>query len=174
VVFVVVVGKKKGTRAESSEANATCCTAEPHRANTALSTKPRAMIHHSQCPAKTQLSFLQPAHSHFTNTTTTMSTTTARRTATLNRDTNETKIKIALSLDGGSLESLSSSSGEDGGHASQTSSAQSISINSGIGFLDHMLHALAKHSGWSLSLTCQGDLHSTTHTHTHSLPAALS
>jgi imidazoleglycerol-phosphate dehydratase len=90
-----------------------------------------------------------------------MSSTT-RRTATLNRDTNETKIKIALSLDGGSLDSLSA---EDGGHASQTSSAQSISINSGIGFLDHMLHALAKHSGWSLSLTCQGDLHSTTHTH---------
>ncbi|KAA8913129.1 Imidazoleglycerol-phosphate dehydratase-domain-containing protein [Sphaerosporella brunnea] len=82
-----------------------------------------------------------------------------RRTALLSRDTNETKIKIALSLDGGSLDSLSSEADGASHHASQTSSAQSISINSGIGFLDHMLHALAKHSGWSLSLTCQGDLH---------------
>jgi imidazoleglycerol-phosphate dehydratase len=26
--------------------------------------------------------------------------------------------------------------------------------------LDHMLHALAKHAGWSLALNCKGDLHS--------------
>ncbi|KAL7266749.1 imidazoleglycerol-phosphate dehydratase [Rhizina undulata] len=86
------------------------------------------------------------------------------RTAVMNRDTNETKIQIALSLDGGSLDSLARdqrtlNSGADEGHATQASSAQSISVNSGIGFLDHMLHALAKHSGWSLSLACQGDLH---------------
>jgi imidazoleglycerol phosphate dehydratase HisB len=27
--------------------------------------------------------------------------------------------------------------------------------------LDHMLHALAKHAGWSLRIRCKGDLHST-------------
>jgi len=83
----------------------------------------------------------------------------SRRTATLNRSTNETKIQIYLSLDGGSLQSLDDV--EYAPHATQASTVQSISINSGIGFLDHMLHALAKHSGWSLSLVCRGDLHST-------------
>jgi imidazoleglycerol-phosphate dehydratase len=81
-----------------------------------------------------------------------------RRTTILNRDTNETKIRISLSLDGGEIESLSSASTTE--HATQSSSAQTISVNSGIGFLDHMLHALAKHSGWSLALICNGDLHS--------------
>lgn len=80
------------------------------------------------------------------------------RTSTISRDTNETKIKIALSLDGGpvTLGSVESSS-ED--HASQATGGQIINIQSGIGFLDHMLHALAKHSGWSCLLTCKGDLH---------------
>lgn len=82
-----------------------------------------------------------------------------RRTATLHRDTNETKIKIALSLDGGSLDALDAADAAVH-HAAQSSAAQSISVNSGIGFLDHMLHALAKHAGWSLSLHCDGDLHS--------------
>ena len=36
---------------------------------------------------------------------------------------------------------------------------QSININTGIGFLDHMLTALAKHAHWSLEITCVGDLH---------------
>jgi len=80
-----------------------------------------------------------------------------RRTTILNRDTNETKVRISLSLDGGEIESLSSVTTTE--HATQSSSAQTISVNSGIGFLDHMLHALAKHSGWSLALTCNGDLH---------------
>jgi len=80
-----------------------------------------------------------------------------RRTTILNRDTNETKVRISLSLDGGEIESLSSATTTE--HATQSSSAQTISVNSGIGFLDHMLHALAKHSGWSLALTCNGDLH---------------
>ncbi|KAM0339230.1 hypothetical protein ACHAPQ_001767, partial [Fusarium lateritium] len=37
--------------------------------------------------------------------------------------------------------------------------SQKIAVNTGIGFLDHMLHALAKHAGWSLALNCKGDLH---------------
>ncbi|KAK8003457.1 hypothetical protein PG989_003176 [Apiospora arundinis] len=45
------------------------------------------------------------------------------------------------------------------GHASQASKSQTISVSTGIGFLDHMLHALAKHAGWSLALACKGDLH---------------
>ncbi|KAI8967639.1 imidazoleglycerol phosphate dehydratase [Mycotypha africana] len=62
----------------------------------------------------------------------------APRTATIKRKTNETDIKISLNLD----DKLN----------------QKIDINTGIGFLDHMLHALAKHGGWSLSVSCKGDL----------------
>ena len=83
----------------------------------------------------------------------------SRRTATLNRDTNETKIQLSVSLDGGALES-DEQNGEDKSHASQSTKSQQIDIDSGIGFLDHMIHALAKHSGWSMRLRCKGDLHS--------------
>ncbi len=88
------------------------------------------------------------------------------RSAAISRDTNETKIVLAINLDGGEFPAgtdgklLNSVNGGDG-HASQASKSQTIAINSGIGFLDHMLHALAKHSGWSLALNCKGDLHST-------------
>ncbi|KAJ3013890.1 imidazoleglycerol-phosphate dehydratase [Thoreauomyces humboldtii] len=61
------------------------------------------------------------------------------KTAYVSRKTNETDISIQLALN--------------------QYSAQSIDVSTGIGFLDHMLHALAKHSRWSLSLTCKGDLH---------------
>jgi imidazoleglycerol-phosphate dehydratase len=84
------------------------------------------------------------------------------RSAALSRDTNETKIVLAINLDGGAFPDHTDSKlkkGEDG-HATQVSKSQVISINSGIGFLDHMLHALAKHAGWSLALICKGDLHS--------------
>ncbi|KAG9232467.1 Imidazoleglycerol-phosphate dehydratase-domain-containing protein [Amylocarpus encephaloides] len=90
------------------------------------------------------------------------STTPPVRAACLARDTNETKIVLAINLDGGAFPSGTDkrlASGGDDGHASQASKSQTISINSGIGFLDHMLHALAKHAGWSLSLICKGDLH---------------
>lgn len=91
------------------------------------------------------------------------STNNAPRWAALARDTNETKIQLAINLDGGSfppdtdarlLESLKAE-----GHASQSSKSQTISISTGIGFLDHMLHALSKHAGWSLAIACKGDLH---------------
>lgn len=85
------------------------------------------------------------------------------RWAALARDTNETKIQLALNLDGGDFPPDTDArllSGDEG-HASQSSKSQAIAVNTGIGFLDHMLHALAKHAGWSLAINCQGDLHST-------------
>jgi imidazoleglycerol-phosphate dehydratase len=84
------------------------------------------------------------------------------RSAALSRDTNETQIQLAINLDGGEFPEETDSRLTNGteGHATQASKSQTININSGIGFLDHMLHALAKHAGWSLALNCKGDLHS--------------
>lgn len=62
------------------------------------------------------------------------------RRATLERNTNETKIKVSLALD-----------------VHPEYAPQRIHVQTGIGFLDHMLHALAKHGGMSLELTCEGD-----------------
>lgn len=101
-----------------------------------------------------------------------------RRTAFIERSTKETKIQCSLSIDGGILDLLpdsrhfpSSVSSKtslysvqsmpdqiEDTHASQSSPAQQIWIWTGVGFLDHMLHALAKHSGWSLRLRSKGDL----------------
>ncbi|KAH6636837.1 Imidazoleglycerol-phosphate dehydratase-domain-containing protein [Chaetomium tenue] len=84
------------------------------------------------------------------------------RWAAFARDTNETKIQIALNLDGGAFPPDTDERLQVGGadnHAAQSSKSQTISVNTGIGFLDHMLHALAKHAGWSLALACKGDLH---------------
>lgn len=58
------------------------------------------------------------------------------RTATITRKTRETDISLQLNLDG---------SGQ-------------LAINTGLGFLDHMLSSLALHAGWDLQLECQGDL----------------
>ena len=33
-----------------------------------------------------------------------------------------------------------------------------VNLNSGLGFLDHLLSSLAHHAGWSITLTCEGDL----------------
>ncbi|KAK5134810.1 hypothetical protein LTR08_006042 [Meristemomyces frigidus] len=82
------------------------------------------------------------------------------RSATINRDTNETKINLVLNLDGGPIALVTEKdSNGDKSHASQDSKSQQISVDTGIGFLDHMLHALAKHGGWSLQLRTKGDLH---------------
>lgn len=84
------------------------------------------------------------------------------RVAVFERNTNETKIQIALSLDGGPIaleKSILKKDPVSEDHASQSTSSQMINIQTGIGFLDHMLHALAKHSGWSLIIECIGDLH---------------
>jgi imidazoleglycerol-phosphate dehydratase len=61
------------------------------------------------------------------------------RRAVVERDTNETKIYVELNLDG------------NGEFATE--------IATGIGFLDHMFHALAKHGHFDLKLKCTGDLH---------------
>lgn len=101
------------------------------------------------------------------------------RWAALARDTNETKIQLALNLDGGAFPPETDArllAGSEG-HASQASRSQTIAVNTGIGFLDHMLHALAKHAGWSLAINCKGDLHSKSHTtarHARALSAAQS
>lgn len=59
------------------------------------------------------------------------------RTATIDRKTNETHIRLTLSLDG-------TGQGER---------------RSGIGFLDHMLDLLAKHAAIDLDVHAEGDLH---------------
>jgi len=53
------------------------------------------------------------------------------------RNTNETKIKVELNLDG---------SGKS-------------DIKTGLGFFDHMLDQVARHSGINVSIHCEGDLH---------------
>ncbi|KAM0216257.1 hypothetical protein ACHAQI_002673 [Fusarium lateritium] len=90
-----------------------------------------------------------------------MASSQATRWAALARDTNETKIQLALNLDGGDFPPDTDSRllNDGDSHASQASKSQKIAVNTGIGFLDHMLHALAKHAGWSLALNCKGDLH---------------
>ncbi|MDX6751356.1 imidazoleglycerol-phosphate dehydratase HisB [Geminicoccaceae bacterium 1502E] len=65
-----------------------------------------------------------------------MSEDTDDRTARVERHTGETLVRAALVLDG---------SGE-------------AEIDTGIGFLDHMLSALAKHSRIDIALSCEGDL----------------
>lgn len=59
------------------------------------------------------------------------------RTATVIRNTNETKIMVEVNLD----------------------KTSPIKIHTGVGFFDHMLEQLAKHGGFSLSLVADGDTH---------------
>ncbi len=57
------------------------------------------------------------------------------RGAVIARDTNETKIRLSLDLDG---------SGKS-------------SVSTGVGFLDHMLTLFARHGDFDLTLSCEGD-----------------
>ncbi|GCF00842.1 imidazoleglycerol-phosphate dehydratase [Zygosaccharomyces mellis] len=97
--------------------------------------------------------------------------------AFVKRNTNETKIQISISLNGGHIEIPNSIIGKErvgsGGVATQATSAQVIDIHTGVGFLDHMIHALAKHSGWSLIVECIGDLHIDDHHTTEDCGIAL-
>ena len=57
------------------------------------------------------------------------------RTAAINRKTNETDVSVKLTLEG---------------------SGASV-IDTGVGFLDHMLTLFAKHGRFDLNVTCKGD-----------------
>ena len=59
------------------------------------------------------------------------------RTASIARKTNETEITVSINLDG------------TGAHKMQT----------GVGFFDHMLDQLSRHSLIDMDVTCKGDLH---------------
>jgi imidazoleglycerol-phosphate dehydratase len=58
------------------------------------------------------------------------------RTATVTRSTRETSISVSLALDG----------------------TGAVDVKTGVGFLDHLLEALSRHSRLDLTLACKGDL----------------
>ena len=64
------------------------------------------------------------------------------RTSTINRKTAETDISLTLNLDGSGV----------------------ASIDSGCGFLDHMLTLFARHGGFDLTVSCKGDTYVDYHT----------
>lgn len=57
------------------------------------------------------------------------------RSSDINRKTKETDIKLSLNLDGGD-----------------------VSIDTGVGFFNHMLNSFAVHGGFGLIVDCRGDL----------------
>ncbi|MBX2835171.1 MAG: imidazoleglycerol-phosphate dehydratase HisB [Micavibrio sp.] len=59
------------------------------------------------------------------------------RTAEISRDTNETKISVSVNLDG----------------------SGTYNVKTGIGFFDHMLEQLSKHSLIDITIRADGDLH---------------
>ena len=60
----------------------------------------------------------------------------SERTAEICRTTRETEVRLSINLDG----------------------AGDVSVGTGLGFLDHMLTALATHARFDLDLKCVGDL----------------
>jgi imidazoleglycerol-phosphate dehydratase len=63
------------------------------------------------------------------------------RSSNITRETKETNIKLTLELDG----------------------TGKANINTGVGFLDHMLTLFASHGRFDLSVSCTGDLHIDAH-----------
>ena len=63
--------------------------------------------------------------------------TPSRRSASVTRNTTETRISVSLDLDG----------------------TGKYSVSTGIGFLDHMLEQLSRHSLIDLTVMAEGDLH---------------
>lgn len=62
------------------------------------------------------------------------------RKASIQRKTNETEIRLELCLEGGAT-----------------------AIATGLGFFDHMLHQIAKHAGFGLTIEAKGDLQVDSH-----------
>lgn len=73
------------------------------------------------------------------------------RQASVERNTNETKIKVSVNLDGQGV----------------------YDIHTGIGFLDHMLEQLSRHSLIDIALRVEGDLHIDGHHTTEDAGIAL-
>lgn len=73
------------------------------------------------------------------------------RSATVERKTNETAIKVSITIDG----------------------TGKYDMKTGIGFLDHMLEQLARHSLMDITLECDGDLHVDQHHSTEDSGIAL-
>ena len=73
------------------------------------------------------------------------------RTASVERNTNETKISATINLDG----------------------TGTYDVQTGIGFLDHMLEQLSRHSLIDIKVRCQGDLHIDGHHTTEDVGIAL-
>ena len=63
------------------------------------------------------------------------------RTATIERNTKETKIRVTLELDGNGKSE----------------------IDTGIGFFDHMLEGFTRHGLFDLTAKCQGDIQVDSH-----------
>ncbi len=63
------------------------------------------------------------------------------RTAQIERMTSETKVSVGLELDG----------------------KGKYTVDTGVGFFDHMLSLFAKHGGFDLQMQCKGDLHVDAH-----------
>ena len=63
------------------------------------------------------------------------------RRAVIERDTAESKVRVALDVDG----------------------TGSVSVDTGIGFYDHMLAQLGRHGGFDLNVQTSGDLHVDAH-----------
>lgn len=73
------------------------------------------------------------------------------RTAEINRKTNETDIRLKIDLDG----------------------TGKSDIQSGVGFLDHMLTLFARHGRFDLELTCDGDTYVDDHHSVEDIGIAL-
>lgn len=63
------------------------------------------------------------------------------RQARISRNTLETKIELSLNLDG----------------------SREIEVDTGVGFFDHMLRAMAFYAGFDLDVKCEGDLYVDSH-----------
>src|SRR3712207_2806389 len=73
------------------------------------------------------------------------------RKATIDRNTSETKVSVSVNLDGGGV----------------------YDVQTGIGFLDHMLEQLSRHSLIDVSVRAEGDTHIDLHHTTEDVGIAL-